>query len=637
MPFKKPFAHDRSKSLVGALLQKNQLRLVMYRWLLFALLGAFTMATHATDADAADWITPAEAVQFRTTPSYADTLAYLQRLQQAAPDMFRVETFGTTPQGRPMTVVVASRDGTFDPAAARAAGKPVVLLQAGIHPGEIEGKDAGLMLLRDIAITGKQPHLLDHLVLVYIPVFSVDGHENSSPYHRINQNGPASMGFRGQSQYLNLNRDYVKADAPEMRAWLQLWQRWLPDLLIDIHTTDGADYQYDLTWYTEDPHKLDPAASAWLHDTVVNHAMPAYEKRGHLASIYLDFKDNANPRKGIANFGSGPRFSTGYAALQNRPALLIETHMLKSYASRVHATYDIVELMLQQVNQHPAALLAATAKADADTVARASKPQARVPLTFALNPQPTQFDLKGFAYTISHSDISNSPWIQYDPRQPQSYTIDNWNALLPALSITPPAAYVVPVQWTAIIDKLDAHGIHYQRLAHAQQTHAEGYQLDHPQWAGQPFESHLLLRDFTLHSVSRDVELPTGSVIVPLDQRAANVAINLLEPQAPDSLLHWGFLNTIFEAKEYGEPRVVEKLAREMLAQDPALQAAFAQKLHDEPAFAADPAARLAFFFERSPWYAAQHVGEYPVLRLDAAQLRGLSLDRAAPAAATTP
>ena len=590
--------------------------------LLYALLGVATMSAHATGPNVTDWTTPAEATHFRTTPSYADTLAYLERLQQAAPSVIRLATFGTTPEGRPMTVVIASGDGTFDPAAARKAGKPVVLLQAGIHPGEIEGKDAGLMLLRDVAITHKYPHLLDHLVLVYIPVFSVDGHENSSPYHRINQNGPESMGFRGQSQYLNLNRDYVKADAPEMRAWLKLWQQWLPDFLIDVHTTDGADYQYDLTWYTEDPHKLDPAVSTWQHDVIVNHAMPAYEKRGHLASIYLEFKDGRDPRKGIENFGSGQRFSTGYAALQNRPGLLIETHMLKSYANRVHAVYDLIELMLEQINQHPAALLAAAARADADTIARARDPQARVPLTFKPDPHSTKFELKGYAFTLTHSDISNSEWIQYDPSQPRTYTIDNWNGLLPDLSVTPPAAYVVPAQWTAIIDKLDAHGIAYRRIEQPLTIRAQGYQLDHPQWGGKPFEGHLMLRDFDLHAVSREMTLPAGSVIVPLDQRAANVAINLLEPQAPDSLLHWGYLNAIFEAKEYGEPRVVEKLAREMLAKDPALKAEFDRKLHDDPTFAADADMRLDFFFERSPWYAAQHIGEYPVGRLDAATLR---------------
>ena len=593
--------------------------------LLSALLGIAAVAAHATGSKANDWTTPAEAAKFRTTPSYADTLAYLKRLEQAAPGVIHLQTFGTTPEGRPMTVVIASGDGTFDPVAARKAGKPVILVQAGIHPGEIEGKDAGLILLRDIAITHKYPHLLDHLVLVYIPVFSVDGHENSTPYNRINQNGPASMGFRGQSQYLNLNRDYIKADTPEMLAWLKLWQTWLPDFLIDVHTTDGADYQYDLTWYTEDPHKLDPAISAWQHDAIVNHAMPAYEKRGHLASIYLEFKDDRDPRKGIENFGSGPRFSTGYAALQNRPALLIETHMLKTYENRVQATVDLVELMLEQINRHPAALLAATAKADADVVARAHDVQASVPLTFKPNPTPTPFELKGYAFSLTHSDISNSDWIQYDPSKPKTYAIENWNGLLPDLSITPPAAYAIPAQWTAIIDKLDAHSIRYQRLDHAATIHAEGYQLADPTWASQSFESHLMLRHFTLHTDSADVTLPAGSIIVPMDQREANVAINLLEPQAPDSLLHWGFLNAIFETKEYGEPRVLEKLARDMLAKDPALKAKFEKKLHDDPAFAADTEARLEFFFERSPWYAVQHVGDYPVLRLDAEQMAKVS------------
>jgi hypothetical protein len=248
-----------------------------------------------------------------------------------------------------------------------------------------------------------------------------------------------------------------------------------------------------------------------------------------------------------------------------------------------------------------------------------------VALTFKLDPQTTKFTLKGYAFTRSHSDISNSEWIRYDPSQPKTYTIDNWNRLLPDLSITPPAAYVVPAQWTVIIDRLDAHGIRYRRTTQPLTMRAEGYQLDEPRWADKPFEGHLMLRDFRLRALPREVRLPVGSVIVPMDQRAANVAINLLEPQAPDSLLHWGYLNAIFEAKEYGEPRVVEKLAREMLAKSPALKAEFQRKLHDDPAFAGDSRARLAFFFERSPWYAAQDVGAYPVLRLDTAQWQSLS------------
>src|SRR5580692_6171198 len=303
-----------------------------------------------------DWQTPAEKSGFATTPNYDDTLAYLERLAKVAPDKIHLERFGTTGQGRPMMAVVASGSGHFTPEAARAAQLPVILVQAGIHSGEIEGKDAGLQLLRDFAVTGALPHLLDRAVLVFIPVYNIDGHEKSSPYNRINQNGPAEMGARGQAQYLNLNRDYVKADAPETRAWLKVWQRWRPDFMMDIHTTDGADYQYDLTWYLEDPHKLLAAVSAWQQQAMAQ-VVPAYEARGHLASIYLEFKDSADPLKGIENFGSGARFSTGYAALQNRPALLIETHMLKSYAVRVRATYDLVSLLIDYAGQHGADLI----------------------------------------------------------------------------------------------------------------------------------------------------------------------------------------------------------------------------------------------------------------------------------------
>ena len=593
---------------------------------LAALLGVISMSTHAVGSHDTDWTTPAEASQFRTTPSYAQTLAYLQRLQQAAPDKIKLESFGITPQGRPMTVVVASSDGTLTPDTARAAHKPIVWLQAGIHPGEIEGKDAGLMLLRDMAVTNKYPHLLDHVVLVYIPVYSVDGHEYMSPYNRINQNGPESMGFRGQSQYLNLNRDYIKADAPETLAWLKLWQTWLPDFLIDVHTTDGADYQYDLTWYTEDPHKLDPAVASWQHKAIAEQAIPAYEKLGHQASIYLEFKDGRDPRKGIENFGSGQRFSTGYAALQNRPALLIETHMLKPYAARVHAVYDLVRVLLDGIDRDPASLLAATSQADAHTIARADDVHANVPLTFKLDATPAPFELKGYAFTQTHSDISNDTWIQYDPGKPVTYRINNWNNLLPDLSITPPAAYIVPGEWKVIIDKLDAHGIAYRRIGHPmKEVDVTAYQLDQPKWADAPFEGHVMLQSSNLHTQATEVTLPAGSVIVPMNQRAANVAIQLLEPEAPDSMLHWGYLNAIFEAKEFGEPRVLEKLARDMIAKDPKLKSEFAQKLRDDPAFAGNTRARLSFFFMHSPWYTVQRVGTYPVLRVDAAQLANIA------------
>jgi len=567
-----------------------------------------------------DWQTPAEKSGFATTPNYDVTLAYLERLAKAAPRRIRLERFGTTAQGRPMMSVVASGSGLFTPEAARRAQVPVILVQAGIHSGEIEGKDAGLALLRDFAVSGKLSHLLDHAALVFVPVYNIDGHEKSSPYNRINQNGPAEMGARGQAQYLNLNRDYVKADAPETRAWLKLWQRWRPDFLIDVHTTDGADYQYDLTWYLEDPHKLPAAVSAWQQQAMAQ-VLPAYEARGHLASLYLEFEDGADPLKGIANFGSGARFSTGYAALQNRPALLIETHMLKSYAVRVQATYDLVALLLDYAGRHGGDLINANAQADAATIARANDPAARVPISFKADPAATDFALKGYAYSVTRSEISGDSWIQYDPKTPKTYVIANRNGLLPDVTVELPAAYIVPAQWQDVIARLDAHGLRYRRLACSVALHGTGYRIDDPVWSGRPFEGHHMLQSFKASRVTREDLLPAGSAIVPLDQPAANVAIELLEPQAPDSLLRWGYLDAIFEPKEYGEPRVVEKLARDMLQHAPDLAAEFADKLKTDPAFAASPQARLEFFFEKSPWYAVQDVGRYPVLGVDKAVL----------------
>jgi hypothetical protein len=585
--------------------------------LFLALIALAPVAVCAKDT----WTTPAEAASFRTTPSYAQTQAFLQRLVAAAPDTLRLETFGTTPEGRPMMVVIAAKDGDLTPEKARAAGKPVVLLQAGIHPGEIEGKDAGLMLLRDFAATHRLPHLLDHAVLVYIPVYSVDGHENSNPYNRINQNGPAEMGFRGQSQYLNLNRDYVKADAPETLAWLKLWNVWKPDLLIDIHTTDGADYQYDLTWYAEDAHKLPPSIAAWQKTAYEGDAMPAYEKLGHLAAPYLEFRDGRDLTKGIENFGSGPRFSTGYAAIRNRAGLLIETHMLKSYEVRVRATYDVVRSVLDVVNANPASLLQASKDADSWANSLSSKQGASLPVTFKQDPASTPFTLKGYAFTQTKSDVSGDIWVQYDPKTKKNYNIQNWNDLLPDVSAPIPAAWAIPPQWTDAIARLDAHGIPYTRTTAATHVQVDRDEMTEPKWAEKPFESHHMLKDVRIASSKQDVDLPVGTVIVRADNADVVLALNLLDARAPDSLLRWGYFNAVFEQKEYGEPRVLEALARKMMAENPALKAEFEAKLKNDAAFAASSRARLTFFYERSPWYSVQKVGVYPVVRLDARAL----------------
>lgn len=593
----------------------------------------FLAALCSISAHANDWATLAEAAQFKTTPSYADTRAYLERLAAAAPGTLHLTRFGVSPEGRDLILVVAASGGEFTPEAARKSGKEIVFVQAGIHAGEIEGKDAGLMLLRDLSVTGKLPHLLDHAILLYAPIFNVDGHENSSAYNRINQNGPAQMGFRANAQNLNLNRDYLKADAPEMRDWLKLWNDWLPDLLVDVHTTDGADYRYDLTWYTEDWGPLDAGVKAWqdtalkkrVFPLVEKHSFfdsdPLVEKHAHLLSPYLDLKDHRDIGKGIDNFGSGTRFATGYVALQNRAAVLVETHMLKSYETRVRVTYDLIAQILDDLRTHPGELRKAVEAADRNTIARAGQPGPTLPILFAPSDKSEPFKLKGVADTHTASEISGDIWTQYDPAKPKDMEIPYWRDLVVKESVPLPAAYLIPAGWPQIIEKLREHGLRIETTTRPLRLDVQDYQVSDPHWATAPFEGRLMLEKFEVKPEAATQEFPPGSAMVVLDQRAANVAVNLLEPRAPDSLLRWGFFNAIFEQKEYADERVLEHLAREMLARDPALKSEFDARLKNDPAFAADAHARLEFFYRRSPWYARQHVGRYPVVRLDASAL----------------
>ena len=567
-----------------------------------------------------NWITPAEQSKFRTTPSYAETRAYLQRLADAAPNTLRLTRFGVSPEGHDLMLVVAAKNGEFTPEAARASGKEIVLVQAGIHAGEIEGKDAALMLLRDLTVGGKHAALLDHAILVYLPIFNVDGHENASPYNRINQNGPEKMGFRATAQNLNLNRDYMKADAPEMRAWLAMFDAWMPDLFMDIHTTDGADYQYDLTWYLEEWGPLHPAVKAWQDTAFKQSIFPAFDRMGHMQAPYLELVDHRDITKGVGNFGSGPRFSTGYVALRNRAALLVETHMLKSYEVRVRATYDLIDATLAYVNAHPGTLRNAVTKADADTIANA-KSSKELPIVFKTTDKPETFALKGYAFTQEKSDVSGDTWVTYDPHTPKTYEIPFYRALVATESVRLPAAYVIPSAWPGIIDKLAQHGVRFERLERNISVQAERYQLSKPVWDEKPFEGRHLLRDVTASIGSATVELAAGSLLVPMDQPAANLIANLFEPRAPDSLLRWGFFDACLEQKESADARVAERLARDLIAKDPALETEFEARLAADAVFAKDPTARLAFFYEHSPWYATQRVGAYPVLRLDAAAL----------------
>jgi Zinc carboxypeptidase len=582
---------------------------------LILLAHAAALSQSSSPAVPPSWQTHAERTDYRETPDFEETVGFARRLAAASP-WIRVSSFGESGEGRALPLVVAAKGGTHTPAAARRAGKAVVLVQACIHAGETDGKDAGLALLRDIAVTKTRAHLLDRVVLLFLPVYNADGHERRSPFNRINQNGPEEMGWRANATNRNLNRDYMKADAPETRAWLRLWNTWNPDLFVDCHVTDGADYRYNLTYQFEAYENVHPAVRAWSKEAFEGRIIPAAEREGNLLSPYLSFRDNRDPARGVDALVTTPRFATGYAPIaRNRPALLIETHMLKPHRSRVRGTYDLLRAVLEEVNHAPEMLLRAVREADESTAAegRTYDPARRVPLSVALTEKPTPMLLKGFTFRTEASEISGAQRVTWGT-EPRDISIPFYAEARPAATVAPPLYYVVPPQWTEVAALLRAHGLAVRRLAAPAQLDVESYRFVDVRFSPAPFEGRQTAR-FRSEPVRESRIYPAGSYVVPLAQAAGRVALHLFEPDGPDSLVAWGFFHPIFEQKEYAEDYVLEKLAREMLARDEKLKREFEERLASDAKFAASPSERLRFFHQRSPYWDAR-LNLYPVGRV---------------------
>ncbi|MFZ1700597.1 MAG: M14 family metallopeptidase [Pyrinomonadaceae bacterium] len=560
-----------------------------------------------------EWQTTAEATNYAKTSRYNETIEYAKKLAKAS-DLITYQSIGKSNEGRDIPLLIAAKDRAFSPKWAKKTGRAIIFIQAGIHAGEIDGKDAGFALFRDIAITKTRLDLLKDAIIIFIPIYSVDGHENWSAYNRINQNGPDEMGFRANSNNLNLNRDYMKADTPETRAWLELWNTWKPDLFIDCHVTDGADFQYNVTYEYAHFQEVAPSIKTWMDEHFDSNVVPKVEKEGNLLTHYVEFAGR-EVTGGIATFIATPRFATGYTPLRNRPGLLIETNVYKSYKSRVRGTYDVLRYSVEEAGNAKSSLFVANITAETQTVERGKTydESRQFPLMLSITDKSTPLEFKGLKYTVTDSKISAGKEITYGT-EPLNITIPRFDDARVSRSVAPPLGYVIPAQYKDVIDILKAHGLRFTTLKEPLTTEIESYQLSEPKWATNSFENRITLTAKQT-PVRETRTFIAGSVIVPMDQEAANVAIHLLEPNGPDSFLYWGFFNSIFEQKEGGSGYILEKLAREMLAKDPKLQEEFDRRLL-EPAFARSPQARLRFFYERSPYYRNQKIGVYPVGRI---------------------
>ncbi|WP_312219080.1 M14 family metallopeptidase [Brevundimonas sp.] len=567
---------------------------------------AWNGASRALLRDASDpWVTGFEAdAAHDFSPNYVDTRAWFDRLD-AASDLIRIEQFGTSPEGRPIYAVIASKDGaTFDPS------KPVLLAQAGIHPGEIDGKDAGMMLLRDIAFYGKDG-LLDRANLILIPILSVDGHERAGAYSRPNQRGPRIQGWRHTATNQNLNRDFMKLDQAEMQAVMGLIHKYQPDLYVDIHVTDGIDYQYDVTFGYNGEDGVwsrSPAIASWLDATFKPAMYEALETQGHIPGELVFAIDDRDPKKGLNDGGLGERFSNGWGSAAHIPTILIENHSLKPHEQRVLGTYVFLEQALKLLAEKSGDLRAAIA------IDRALRP-AELPANFDSDETPTRTrPFKGIRYETFDSAASGRPEIRWLGQPDAELWPMPFYGSHPTLTLKRPAAYWVPSYRQDVIERLRVHGVQMETLDAPRTVAVDMLRLVDPKVSGRTNEGHVPISVSDVRPEAHDWTFPVGSVRVPTDQPMGDVAILLLEPQSNESFFAWGMFPEVLNRVEYIEAYAIAPLAEKMLAADPALKAAFEAKLAADPAFAADGDARLAWFYERTPFY-DQRYRLYPVGR----------------------
>jgi murein tripeptide amidase MpaA len=574
------------------------------------------------------WVTPSEKANFKTTPSYNETVNWFKKLTAASP-LLSMVSIGKSLEGRDIYMIIASNDTDKSPQSLKNSKKPLMLTQAGIHSGEIDGKDAGMMLLRDIAF-GKKKELLMKVNFLFIPILSVDAHENSSAFNRPNQRGPENMGWRTNSQNLNLNRDYAKLDTDEVRAVVTVINEYNPSLYMDIHVTDGADYQYDITYTGAGVEGNSPAISNWLETKFKPTVDKDLKANGHIPGPLLFALNDRDFSKGRISLTGGARFSDSYGNLRHLTTILVENHSLKPYKQRVLGTYVLLESTLRLLDKEGQSLQEIT---EADKSIRDEKiptaykvPQMKNKVDFeslALlkasdeSTPPDTFLLLGIESKIHKSTITNSDYIEWLGR-PKTIKVAHYKESDPIDWITRPKGYWVPASCNIVIERLKIHGIEMEVLTVAREVAVEMYRIEDAKFENEnhqslPYEGHMQVSGTTKTEFRKEIFSP-GSVYISTNQPLGDLAMTLLEPKSKDSFFSWGFFLNIFQRTEYIEAYVMEPMAKIMLEDSPELKKEFEQKIAQDKDFANDPNAIFSWFYSKTKYYDDRYL-LYPVAR----------------------
>lgn len=544
----------------------------------------------------------------KETATYDEVIAFYIGLAREFPEI-NVQTIGETDSGHPLHMVTYNPDGDFN-FQKIGQNKLVLLINNGIHPGESDGIDATMLLFRDYALKHIPP--LKNTVLVTIPVYNVGGALNRNSNTRVNQNGPVSYGFRGNARNFDLNRDFIKNDTRNARTFASIFHTVNPDLFVDTHVSNGADYQYTLTYLFTQHNKLGAPLADFLAQELLPRLKDSLAVSGWDLTPYVNV-EGTSPDAGFIQFMDSPRYSTGYAALWNTLGVMVETHMLKPYANRVQGTYEFLHNMVKVAESTHEKIR----ELREHTVSNFAK-RAYYPLRWEVDSTKVRMlQFEGYQADTLPSEVTGLPRLKYDRQKPYSKSIPYWDTFRVTDSVKIPEAYLVKRCWTEITTLLDLNAIQYTRLEKDTVLTVESYKIIGYRTGLHPFEGHYPHKETSVKSSLISAEFEAGDYLIPTAQPGLRYLLETLEPQAVDSFFNWNFFDSVLQQKEGFSSYVFEDLAEELLASDEALRLAFENKKKEDPGFTSDSDAQLQWIYEHSPYHEFAHL-QYPVYRLPA-------------------
>ncbi|MFM6924102.1 MAG: M14 family metallopeptidase [Ferruginibacter sp.] len=539
--------------------------------------------------------------------TYFEAIDWYKNLDKASTKVL-VKEMGMSDAGYPLHLVMVSNDGKFDAAQWHKQNKAVILINNGIHPGEPDGIDASMMLVRDI-VTNKLK-LPDNIALAIIPVYNIGGCLNRNSYSRANQNGPLEYGFRGNAQNLDLNRDFTKNDSKESKSFVQIFHLLDPDILIDNHVSDGADYQHVMTLLTTQYDKLGGSLGEWLKNIFEPQLYKGMTEKNWDMTPYVNF-ETETPDKGMEMFYDPPRYSSGYAALFQTIGFVPETHMLKPYKQRVLSTYDLSKTIMEQASIYAVAIIAQRKKARASVAAATA-----FPLKWNIDTTRYSFiTFKGYEQGFKPSDATGLNRMFYDRSKPFTKQVRFFNSFNPIDKVTAPSAYIIPQGWYGVIDLLKLNNVQMQQFKNDTLIDVEAYHIDDYKALPRPYEKHHKNSGVKVSASNQKIRFLKGDYIIWLNQDANRYLVEMLEPMGDDSFFAWNFFDGILQQKEGYSDYRWDDLAAEVLKKDPVLKARLEEKKKADEKFAANGSAQLDFIYKNSPYYEPGH-NRYPVYRL---------------------